>query len=164
MSVRASAAARVPSARDQHETAIIEWPTLPPSPAKLPEATAILADGDAGDRPVYLEHPGGRLEPMPRVGRAQGAGWNFGYCGGSPSLLVSAIVELIARSEGIDRDAVPRDWIDDQVRRASLGSLHIDIDDIRRRTRATVGEAVRFTAVNHAAKDTEAPACSSPRR
>lgn len=61
-------------------------------------------------------------------------GWNFGYSGGGPGALEAAIISAFARADGVEREAMPRAWINDQVEYATNGdTLEIAVDELRRR-------------------------------
>lgn len=118
--------------RPRSELMAIEWPLRPPV-EPVPAGTRIVADGESGDRPAYLVEPDGRINPLPANPRALHAPWNFGYSGGGPGALASAIARMFAETDGIDSDQMPRRWIDDQVDHADQQELNIDVDQLRRR-------------------------------
>lgn len=114
----------------------VEWPLRPPA-EPIPAGTHIVADGERGDRPAYLAYPGGRVEPLPAEPSNVLGGWNFGYSGGGPGALESAIISAFVRADGVERDAMPRAWINDQVEYATNGdTLKVAVDELRRRYRA----------------------------
>lgn len=111
----------------------VEWPLRPPA-EPIPAGTRIVADGERGDRPAYLAYPDGRVEPLPADPRDILTGWNFGYSGGGPGALETAITSAFARADGLERDTMPRAWINDQVEYATNGdTLEIAVDELRRR-------------------------------
>lgn len=118
-----------PEASDRQAWMAIDWPGTPPR--NIPPGTHLVADGQAGSRPVYLQHPDGRLDLLPRGHSSND--WNFGYGGGGPGALVDAITHAIADYAHLDVEDLPRAWIDDQVCYSSQDQLRISIDDLLRR-------------------------------
>lgn len=111
----------------------VEWPLRPPA-EPIPAGTRIVADGGRGDRPAYLAYPDGCVEPLPAEPHDVLTRWNFGYSGGGPGALANAITSAFARADGIERDEMPRAWINDQVEYATNGeTLDIAVDELRRR-------------------------------
>lgn len=103
-----------------------------------------LGDGDSivaansryrGDLPVFIEHADGSMEPLPRDPRHPHDGWNFGYSGGGPGTLAAAITRVVAASDGEASADRVLGWIDDQVCHSDPNALHINVADIRRRSR-----------------------------
>jgi hypothetical protein len=126
--------AHYPGHKRQHksELMVIEWPLRPPF-EPIPAGTRIVADGAPGDRPVYLVEPDGRISPLPGNPHAFSDQWNFGYSGGGPGALASAIERLFAEVDRIEPDQMPGRWIEDQVDHADRKELNIDVDQLRRR-------------------------------
>ncbi|MFI5736135.1 helix-turn-helix transcriptional regulator [Kribbella sp. NPDC051587] len=118
-----------------HPQLAVEWPTLKPPIERLDDDVVLVADGDLNDRPVYLLHGTGQLQPLPETPTPFAGGWNFGYGGSGPGLLIRAISELVKASDHLTDDQVPRDWITDQVHHSSKESLAISLADLRRRIR-----------------------------
>jgi predicted DNA-binding transcriptional regulator AlpA len=113
----------------------VEWPTLKPPVKRLGDDLVLVADGDQGERPVYLRDAAGILRPMPASFTLLMGGWNFGYGGSGPGSLVHSISLLIQASDELSEDQVPREWITDQVHHSSQESLTISLADLRRRIR-----------------------------
>lgn len=110
------------------------WPHTAPMRG-VPSGSIIVADGAApgraGDRPAYIQYPDQALDLLPS--RRNDPGWSFGYGGGSPGRLCSAITDLIQRDDKVRRDDIPKTWIDDAVHHSDPHQLNIPVDDIRRR-------------------------------
>lgn len=111
----------------------VNWPTLPTDP--IPDGSSLVADGDGGSRPVYLELPDGRLRPFPHPGRFDDpeTGWNFGYGGTGPGNLIQSIMTVFEITDQIPRSALPHGWIHDQVTHSDRQVLRIPVADLRRR-------------------------------
>lgn len=110
------------------------WPHTTPQRLVL-DGAIIVADGAgpgrAGARPAYIQYPDQALDLLPS--RRNDPGWSFGYGGGSPGRLCSAITDLIQRVDKVRRDDIPESWIDDAVHHSDPAQLNIAVDDIRRR-------------------------------
>lgn len=113
----------------------VYWPIVVPA-QPYPAGSFIVADGEEGSRPVYVETPDGTLRPLPSLPAMGGSEWNFGYSGGGPSTLTSAIERTVALTESAERSTIPHAWIDDQVCYSSEDSLRISVDELRKRLHA----------------------------
>jgi hypothetical protein len=78
---------------------------------------------------MYIELPEGQLDLLPAHPAPFLDGWNFGYDGGGPFALVTAI-ELV---DGVEAERLPSAWIGDQVNHADQGRLRIGVAELRRR-------------------------------
>lgn len=110
----------------------VEWPLRPPA-EPISAACLIVADGDTGDRPVYLELPDGRLAPLPDRPDHHLSGWNFGYSGEGPGAVESAIMSLFTRTEALDPAEFPGQWLEEQVCRSPQDRLVVSVAELRAR-------------------------------
>ncbi|MBT2265969.1 hypothetical protein [Rhodococcus erythropolis] len=114
-----------------HEEISVQWPY---TPTAIPDGSNFVAEGSAGDLPVYIEHPDGSLHLLPYDGSY--GGWNFGYSGTGPQTLTEAIVRAVTHTDNLNAaqvEAIHR-YIYSEVRHSEKESLAISIDAIRRRT------------------------------
>ncbi|SFQ27551.1 hypothetical protein [Amycolatopsis rubida] len=122
-----------------------EWYiTLRPPADGIPAGAAIVADAGRGDRPAYIQGPGERITPLPRVPSKVQSQWSFGYSGGGPGALAAAIASAFVRADNLD-PRPPRawtEWIDNQVcfglderpsRHREMTELRLPVDTIRER-------------------------------
>lgn len=103
------------------------WPTAPLAAEDLSPDLELVADGDAGDRPVYLVRGGSIVALLPRpetIGQ-----WNFGYGGGGPGALAGAVRRLFADA-GIDLDDYHYERIRLEVEQSSQDALHIPLSAV----------------------------------
>jgi hypothetical protein len=106
----------------------VMWPTFPIG--SIDDRARIVADGDVGDRPVYIElddHLVGVLAAHPEQ---QHDGRNFGYSGGGPATLAIDIAWHFSR---LDQIAPPMEWIEDQVDHSDENELSVSVAELRRR-------------------------------
>lgn len=144
-------AVAVASDRHGRRHFVAMW-SIDPAPRGLPDEAFIVADGDTGDRPCYIEYPDGSLGLLPRSAGSRFDGWNFGYGGGGPGALVDAIVDAYAASRRVEHSAVPWSWINDAVCHSSKASLKISVADISRR----LGPSERREALDELTRETTA--------
>jgi predicted DNA-binding transcriptional regulator AlpA len=111
----------------------VDWPLRPPG--SIPDEALIVADGGLGSRPVYIQLPDGKLDPLPRQPDPIANDWNFGYGGGGPGSLESAILRTIHLADGVPIEDLPHAWVDDQVCHSDKAHLRISVRDLRRRVR-----------------------------
>lgn len=106
-----------------HGLYVVEWPHQPPRLGFPPDAV-LVADGESGDRPVYLRYSDGRLDLLPiepanrfefRGRRGYLDQWNFGYSGGGPGALESAIRRAVEMSLNLPDGAVPYGYVENLV-------------------------------------------------
>lgn len=110
------------------------WPHEAPRRG-LPDDAELVADGGKGDRAVYVRYASGEMDLLPsRPGRT-GDEWNFGYSGGGPTYLESAICRAYALTRRVPLAQVPRRWIEDAVDHSSEDHFSMRIGEITRRVK-----------------------------
>lgn len=112
----------------------IEWPTVPTS-SMLPPGSAIVADDEIGDLPVFVRFADGTLRLLPRRADRRHGGWNFGYGGGGPATLENAILHAFRVADGLaDEQLIEvREFVDAQITHPGQRTLRILVDEIRKR-------------------------------
>jgi len=112
----------------------VDWPHSPPRDG-IPNGAHIVSGGDeAGDRPAYLELPNRTIDLLPRPPGSLDQ-WNFGYSGGGPGALATAICRTFELADCIDHDRLPIAWVEHQVSHCDRQLLRIPVTEIRSRYR-----------------------------
>ncbi|MFK0074697.1 helix-turn-helix transcriptional regulator [Arthrobacter woluwensis] len=113
-------------------TFAVHWPTHEAG-LQIPESARLVADGAVGSRPVYLAVGDEVVGLLPYTSNRAANEWNFGYGGGGPGRLESDILEHFAQQLGVERGALPRRWLEDQVEHCDESELDVRVGDLLRR-------------------------------
>lgn len=111
-------------AEEDRQTVRVMWPTsydeLP-----LPGGVVIVADGDVGDRPVYIARYGSLIGLLPHDGSPNG--WNFGYGGDGPGRMARDVAAFLTMVD-VPVDDVQRRVIEKMIETSSEDSLSLPLD------------------------------------
>lgn len=102
------------------------WPTTYDA-YPLPDAVDIVADGDSGDRPVYLARRGSLIGLLPRSREFEG--WNFGYGGGGPGQL-EADIERFLEAAGVRVEGAIASRIEAAIEESPEDALNVSVDQL----------------------------------
>jgi len=116
----------------------VEWPCKPPATGLSATAHIVGDLATSGDQPAYILDDGS-IDLLPQSQHNAHSGWNWGYGGGSPGALASAIFDCVAAADGLpdagdwSKHDQARRWISDQIDHADERNLDVSVREIRKR-------------------------------
>lgn len=111
---------------------VVEWPLGPLTSSPPDESIIVANSSDRAESPVFIALPDGRLDLLPApANRRGGISFTWGYAGGGPATLASALHQLVT-STPADGWRPASDGIDDLIVHYKSSKLHIPVGQLRR--------------------------------